>query len=306
VTFETVEASVLTSDVPLPLGRAPTELHAGRSVVPAGGLSELHEVRRIAEARPAPVGGLLQRACSCGGTPGPDGECAECRAKRLQRESAPAVSGVPDEDAVSDDLEISMSQSPGDAVPAGGGPAKRPTPATPCPTSIKVAEITPVPVTSAQVAQGVRAGWGAITRMEVSGGAQKNWDGTRVKEKLSTGTNDCDKTPGCANTSAQAGNAGSTFTVGSASPAYKHPKLGEVFPAMPAKQNCFYDIHVQGGGVDWCAATGSCSRGCTQEYECGGNTFGSTFTVSWSFSKATHKGAQGASYSICEAALTKK
>jgi hypothetical protein len=27
--------------------------------------------------------GLLQRRCSCGGTPGPDGECAACRAKRL-------------------------------------------------------------------------------------------------------------------------------------------------------------------------------------------------------------------------------
>src|SRR5215217_527643 len=28
---------------------------------------------------------LLQRKCACGGTPGPDGECAECRKKRLQR-----------------------------------------------------------------------------------------------------------------------------------------------------------------------------------------------------------------------------
>lgn len=27
--------------------------------------------------------GLLQRKCACGGTPGPDGECAECRRKRL-------------------------------------------------------------------------------------------------------------------------------------------------------------------------------------------------------------------------------
>jgi LysM repeat protein len=28
---------------------------------------------------------FLQRRCACGGTPGPDGECAECREKRLQR-----------------------------------------------------------------------------------------------------------------------------------------------------------------------------------------------------------------------------
>jgi outer membrane protein OmpA-like peptidoglycan-associated protein len=30
---------------------------------------------------------LLQRKCACGGSPGPDGECAECREKRLQRRS---------------------------------------------------------------------------------------------------------------------------------------------------------------------------------------------------------------------------
>ena len=28
---------------------------------------------------------ILQRQCACGGTPGPDGECAGCKAKRLQR-----------------------------------------------------------------------------------------------------------------------------------------------------------------------------------------------------------------------------
>jgi hypothetical protein len=34
--------------------------------------------------------GFLQRACACGGTPGPDGECAECRRKRLKRQAAPS------------------------------------------------------------------------------------------------------------------------------------------------------------------------------------------------------------------------
>ena len=37
-------------------------------------------------------GGLLQRKCTCGGTPGPTGECESCRKKRLQRQSE---SGVP-------------------------------------------------------------------------------------------------------------------------------------------------------------------------------------------------------------------
>lgn len=31
--------------------------------------------------------GTLQRKCACGGTPGPSGECAECRKKRLQRKA---------------------------------------------------------------------------------------------------------------------------------------------------------------------------------------------------------------------------
>ena len=30
----------------------------------------------------------LQRKCTCGGTPGPSGECDECRKKRLQRQSS--------------------------------------------------------------------------------------------------------------------------------------------------------------------------------------------------------------------------
>jgi hypothetical protein len=39
---------------------------------------------------PAPCR-LLQRTCACGGTPGLDGECAECRARRLQRAATGAV-----------------------------------------------------------------------------------------------------------------------------------------------------------------------------------------------------------------------
>ncbi len=36
--------------------------------------------------------GTLQRKCACGGTPGPSGECEECRNKRLQRQArSPAL-----------------------------------------------------------------------------------------------------------------------------------------------------------------------------------------------------------------------
>jgi len=36
-------------------------------------------------------GSLLQRKCACGGTPGPSGECEECRRNRLQRKSNAGV-----------------------------------------------------------------------------------------------------------------------------------------------------------------------------------------------------------------------
>ena len=301
MTFESVER-VLTSDVPLPAERAHRQLHAGRLIDQRSGLASQHEVQRMAGAQPA-AGGLLQRACSCGGTPGPDGECAECRAKRLQSNDAIATSGVPGE--ASSERDLPIDQPSVDAVPADAGPAKPSTPAADCPTSIKVAEIIPVAVTADQIGKGVRSGWGAITRMEVSGGKRKDWDGVKVKEVLSTGTNDCDKQPACANTSAQAGNAGSTWTVGEASPAAKTTTLGEVIPAQAAKKNSFFDIHVQGGGDDWCAANGSCSRSCTQHYECGGKEFGSTFTVSWSYATVSRKDPKGDPVSFCAGTLTK-
>lgn len=44
--------------------------------------------RTTQQAKAAPAAGwLLQRKCACGGTPGLDGECEECREKRLQRRS---------------------------------------------------------------------------------------------------------------------------------------------------------------------------------------------------------------------------
>ena len=41
--------------------------------------------------------GLLQRKCACGGTPSPDGECAECRKKRLSRQHHSAGRAEPTE-----------------------------------------------------------------------------------------------------------------------------------------------------------------------------------------------------------------
>jgi hypothetical protein len=52
---------------------------------------------RISRLRPAQTS-LLQRKCACGGTPGPSGECEECRKKRLRRKAnasqSPAQAGA--------------------------------------------------------------------------------------------------------------------------------------------------------------------------------------------------------------------
>src|SRR5215218_8615211 len=68
-------------------------------------LRTLVQERQVAAPRPqGPAlrpsqGGLLQRNCACGGTPGPTGECAECRVRRLglQRQAInqEKPSGVP-------------------------------------------------------------------------------------------------------------------------------------------------------------------------------------------------------------------
>ena len=52
-----------------------------------------HEADRVAERLTAATPGRLQRACACGGTPGPDGECAACRARRLGMQRKPAAAG---------------------------------------------------------------------------------------------------------------------------------------------------------------------------------------------------------------------
>jgi hypothetical protein len=292
-----VESVPLVRATPLALKPEPETARAPR---PAGE----HEARRIAHARPAPAVGLLQRACSCGGIPGPDGECAECKAKRLQREAAISVGGVPLEDR-DPGLEIAINDGPRDAGPADAGPAKKPAPAPACPTSIKVAEIIPVAISDAQVGAGIRTGWGAVTRMEVSGGSKTNWDGTKIHENLAAGSNDCDKDPACTNAGGEGGDSGSTFTVGEGQSAFKHPDLGELFPDMPAKQNCFYDVHMMGGSMDWCAARGSCTRTCKQTYDCGGTAFGSSFTIKYAYSKVTRKDKAGKDVAVCTARFSK-
>jgi hypothetical protein len=55
---------------------------------------------------------LLQRKCACGGTPGASGECEACRKKRLQRQSANAISEG-QMDAIAPSLVHEVLRSPG-------------------------------------------------------------------------------------------------------------------------------------------------------------------------------------------------
>jgi hypothetical protein len=62
------------------------------------GVQRLVHSQPVQGLRPS-QGGLLQRKCACGGTPGLDGECAECRQNRLSRQrhptSQPEAAAVP-------------------------------------------------------------------------------------------------------------------------------------------------------------------------------------------------------------------
>lgn len=61
---------------------APSSARVGRS----GEGSKQGSAETIPSVSP-PGRATLQRKCACGGSPGPSGECEECRRKRLQREA---------------------------------------------------------------------------------------------------------------------------------------------------------------------------------------------------------------------------
>ena len=69
-----------------------------------------------------------QRRCACGGTPGPDGECAACKAKRLARlrtSSAPPRSRV---HAAAEEINAEPRPAPAPAPAAARAPAPSPAP----------------------------------------------------------------------------------------------------------------------------------------------------------------------------------
>ena len=73
--------------------RTATASVRARPAVPTRRPADTHELlERRASQLPGRTG--VRRACSCGGTPGPDGECAACKAKRLQAQADVMRQGV--------------------------------------------------------------------------------------------------------------------------------------------------------------------------------------------------------------------
>src|SRR5947208_3086926 len=62
--------------------------------------------------------GLLQRKCACGGTPGPTGECEECRKKRLQRKTRNSELGTRN-DSFAPPIVHEVLRSPGQPLDPG-------------------------------------------------------------------------------------------------------------------------------------------------------------------------------------------
>jgi len=62
-------------------------------------MSEQEQTRKkpssTSSAAFTPRSGLIQRKCACGGSAGVDGECAECRSKRLSVQRSPATQAEP-------------------------------------------------------------------------------------------------------------------------------------------------------------------------------------------------------------------
>src|SRR5579883_2564674 len=82
-------------------------------------------VRRASAAQSPPLlspsrAAALQRKCLCGGTPGPDGECAACKAKRLAAEAnaaqASAISSASPTSAEAGGLQRAPASCGGPAV----------------------------------------------------------------------------------------------------------------------------------------------------------------------------------------------
>src|SRR5438034_686178 len=80
------------------------------------------QLRTVTKATPALFASvptrILQRKCACGGTPGPTGECEECRKKRLQRKTRNSELGTRN-DSFAPPIVHEVLRSPGQPLDPG-------------------------------------------------------------------------------------------------------------------------------------------------------------------------------------------
>jgi hypothetical protein len=91
-------------------------------------MHDLKPTRTSVTPAPAPAPQLLRRRCACGGTPGPDGECAACKRRRLA--GLPRVSEALGEQIDGGAPAPAPGPAPGPAPPAApAAPPAAPAPA---------------------------------------------------------------------------------------------------------------------------------------------------------------------------------
>ena len=168
---------------------------------------------------------------------------------------------------------------------------------TECPTNIQMNSLKRITLGQSDFfAKGYRTGIGALSEMVVSDPTGRNWDGTVIREKLTSGANTCADMPNCTNVYGRAGGELSVFSEGSGSLF----RVGEEFSdrvlgiTIPAKRNTFIDAHIFVSPTSELHQKGleSCQQNCQQYFECvgGGRIGGSTFEVSRSFSRGNIQG----------------
>ena len=90
----TLRSARTLGDHAMPPLFAPVRLQAKLAINQPGNMYEQEADRVAAEVMASSRSPGLSRKCTCGGTPGPDGECAACRAKPLSLQPRAATEGA--------------------------------------------------------------------------------------------------------------------------------------------------------------------------------------------------------------------
>lgn len=260
----------------IPLNRTAPHM-AGQGI---GGLSDHNRPSRI----PREFAAYQTTSCPCGGA---CPRCQEVRNSLWDAEDDPIHRPLIDEFRRREYLppggrdETGMPIGPSDAEIKYGGLLM------PCPASTEVA--TTIDMRGAALTAGFRTAYGVHAQMRVRPDG-RTWDGTRITESLTMGTNNCPATL----TRGEPCSGGSTFTVGDpsgTSPVLTGPRAGA--------RNRFWDFHTTHVRPRTVSVLhdatrnpnnlSTCSTSCNQEYRCGGNLIGS-HTITRTYTTGVYNG----------------